>query len=274
MAVKQKLLVPISSLHLLPCSHGLCGYLGRDPGENYPNPRPAPYFLQSWALWAPGQEPRGENKPNPKPALYFLAVIGFVGCLRGSQLGNNPRKITPIKSNYSSRLSLPSNPRVRPISQNCIRRLRNPSLCDKVTRPRSLHTSSASLPPSRALGYRVSHPVHGGIAQFLRAKSLHFVVGVEDDRAPDVGHVGHEQGADFVGNGPQALVVPLAGVGRATRYYHLGPEVHGLLLQLIVVDVASLHNPTALATKGSVMPLIFFRNRCPHISFWKYCPFF
>jgi hypothetical protein len=59
-------------------------------------------------------------------------------------------------------------------------------------------------------------------------------------RAPDVCHVGHEQRADLLRNLVQALVIPLARVGRATADEHLGPEVQRLLLQLVVVDVARL----------------------------------
>ena len=63
--------------------------------------------------------------------------------------------------------------------------------------------------------------------------------GVQDP-APDVGHVRHQQGAHFVSDLPQPLVVPLAGVGGPAGDDELGPEVQRLLLQLVVVDVACL----------------------------------
>ena len=60
------------------------------------------------------------------------------------------------------------------------------------------------------------------------------------DEAGDVGHVDHEVGANLVGDLPEALVLPLAGVGRATGDDEPGLEKEGLLLEGIVVDVPGL----------------------------------
>lgn len=58
------------------------------------------------------------------------------------------------------------------------------------------------------------------------------------DEAADVGHVAEEEGAALVGDGAEAGVVPVAGVGAAAADDEAGAEVEGLLLELVVVDVA------------------------------------
>ena len=57
---------------------------------------------------------------------------------------------------------------------------------------------------------------------------------------PDVSHVAHQPGTNFVSNLPEALVVPLSGVCTASTDNHLGAEVQGLVLQLVIVNVSCL----------------------------------
>ena len=55
------------------------------------------------------------------------------------------------------------------------------------------------------------------------------------NEAGGVGHVNPEDGAHFVGDGPHALIVPFAGVGRCTADNELGLAFQGLALHLVVV---------------------------------------
>jgi hypothetical protein len=59
------------------------------------------------------------------------------------------------------------------------------------------------------------------------------------DKTRDVGHVDHEVRADLVANGAEALVVPLAGICRTSSNDETGLEEHGVLLEFVIVDVAS-----------------------------------
>ena len=49
-------------------------------------------------------------------------------------------------------------------------------------------------------------------------------------------HVAEQQGPDLVGDGPEPGVVPVPRVRAASADDELGAEVHGLLLELLVVD--------------------------------------
>ena len=60
---------------------------------------------------------------------------------------------------------------------------------------------------------------------------------------PDVGHIAHQPGTNFVSNLPEALVVPLPGVCTASTDEHLRAEVQSLLFQLVIVNVPCLHEP-------------------------------
>lgn len=76
---------------------------------------------------------------------------------------------------------------------------------------------------------------------------------------PVVGHVAHEECADLLGDGVEALVVPLARVSGATANEHLWPKVQRLLLQLLVVNITRLH------TKGRPS-MLQHRLSCNEIS--------
>ena len=52
-------------------------------------------------------------------------------------------------------------------------------------------------------------------------------------------HVAEEHGLDLVGDHLEPGVVPVPGVRAAAADDELGAEIHGLLLQLLVVDIAS-----------------------------------
>ena len=64
------------------------------------------------------------------------------------------------------------------------------------------------------------------------------------NEARNMGHVDNEVGADRVGNLAHALVVDEAAVGRGTSNEDLRPEQKSVLLELVVVDDASVEvNP-------------------------------
>ena len=60
------------------------------------------------------------------------------------------------------------------------------------------------------------------------------------DEPRGVGHVYHEQGAHFVGYGTHALVIPLAGVGRAASDDEFRTFAQGYFFHLVVVDASGL----------------------------------
>mmetsp|Transcript_4311 Transcript_4311/g.19240 ORF Transcript_4311/g.19240 Transcript_4311/m.19240 type:complete len:282 (-) Transcript_4311:28-873(-) len=78
--------------------------------------------------------------------------------------------------------------------------------------------------------------VRGGGDDVAVLEGLRLLLG--GDEAGDVGHVHHEHGAALVRNLAKLGVLPVAGVRGAAADDHLGPEVHGLLLELGEVDVA------------------------------------
>jgi len=53
-----------------------------------------------------------------------------------------------------------------------------------------------------------------------------------------VSHVHHHEGTDLVADGSEARIVPVTGISRASANNELGLEKHGLLFELVVVNVA------------------------------------
>jgi hypothetical protein len=60
------------------------------------------------------------------------------------------------------------------------------------------------------------------------------------DQACEVGHVGEEDGAALVGDGPELRKVQLPGAGRVAGHQHLVLVLQGEAADLVVVDEAGL----------------------------------